>query len=214
MKPDLIKLTKKYVPNKRTLNYMPLYQKYLENKRDAKNVLEIGVLNGGSVRMWKEYFPNAQIYGVDILEKFKKHEEERIKIFIGDQGDTEFLKTLPDNLDVIIDDGSHKPQHMIDTFKYMFKHKLSKNGFYAVEDMLGYQHKVVVTFFMNLAHNINFRSKNEEKIKTVFEHYFAEERKADNTDDGWWDRNILGISFYRYICFIQKGHNPGDENFV
>jgi hypothetical protein len=49
-------------------------------------VLEIGIYSGGSLLMWKEYFgENAKIYGVDIHESGRGFEDERTKVFIGDQ---------------------------------------------------------------------------------------------------------------------------------
>ena len=51
-----------------THSYIPLYEKLLSNKRlTAKNVLEIGVNEGGSIKLWHDYFTNATIYGLDII---------------------------------------------------------------------------------------------------------------------------------------------------
>lgn len=205
----LQEIADKHKPNKQLFNYIPLYERYLTSRRlSAKSILEIGVLGGNSLRMWKEYFSNAQIYGVDINPKCINSIEKRIEIRIGDQNDEEFLKVLPWNLDIIIDDGSHKPIHMIKTFEYLFKEKLNRNGLYIIEDMLGRHHNVVVNYLKQLVDKINFRSDNPQ-LKTVKDHYLAED-----TNLSWWDRNILGISFYRYIAFIQKGKNPGDETIV
>ena len=52
------------------------------------------------------------------------------------QSDIKFLSTLPDNFDIIIDDGSHIEQHVITSLQYLFPNKLSKNGIYVIEDML------------------------------------------------------------------------------
>ena len=61
----------KIVDNSRTdkntvHSYLPLYEKLLINKKEtAKNVLEIGILNGGSIKLWSDYFINADVYGLD-----------------------------------------------------------------------------------------------------------------------------------------------------
>ena len=71
--------------------------------------------------MWKDYFgPEANIYGLDIDERCKGLEEERIKIFIGDQADRHFLRDLKDRLprfDVLIDNGGHTMDQLINTFE-------------------------------------------------------------------------------------------------
>jgi hypothetical protein len=56
-------------------DYLKKYEKYFPFKRDDKiTLLEIGVLNGSSVKSWKEYFVNANIIGVDINPDCKKYE--------------------------------------------------------------------------------------------------------------------------------------------
>jgi hypothetical protein len=49
-------------------SYLPLYQQLLIKKKEtAKNVLEIGIQNGGSIKLWNDYFTNANVYGLDIM---------------------------------------------------------------------------------------------------------------------------------------------------
>lgn len=48
--------------------YMDTYEsKFAPRRFTAKRVLEIGINHGGSLRMWHDYFPNAEIYAIDIL---------------------------------------------------------------------------------------------------------------------------------------------------
>jgi hypothetical protein len=78
-------------------------------------ILEIGVKKGSSLRMWKNYFRNGLIYGLDIDPNCKMYEEDRISIEIGIQDDPEFLCGCfggTDKFDVINDDGSHVNRHM------------------------------------------------------------------------------------------------------
>lgn len=72
--------------------------------------------------MWKKYFPFCDIYAIDIYDK-SALQEKRIKIYQGNQTDEIFLmqvtiETGP--LDIIIDDGSHINEHIIETFKMLF----------------------------------------------------------------------------------------------
>jgi len=51
-----------------THSYLPLYQKLLIGKKEtAKNILEVGIFLGGSIKLWSDYFTNANVYGLDIM---------------------------------------------------------------------------------------------------------------------------------------------------
>jgi cephalosporin hydroxylase len=100
-------------------------------------VLEIGVMGGGSLEMWKAYFgEGCRIIGVDIHPEFKQHESMGVEIFIGSQDDpaviAQILEKYP-SIDIVIDDGSHNYEHMIASFNLLYS-KISPNGVYLVED--------------------------------------------------------------------------------
>lgn len=103
-------------------------------KEDIENFLEIGVLGGSSLSMWEEYFPKATIYGFDIQDK-KRYEKNRIKIMVGNQESIADLEKLPDNLDIVLDDGGHSMKQQQISFKYIFSKKLKKGGIYIIEDL-------------------------------------------------------------------------------
>lgn len=116
--------------------FTEFYAKYFDLIRDEKiNLLEIGIAYGGSLRMWKEYFYNGNIYGIDVLSS-SMFEEERISTNLISQTDFELLKsTFKDiKFDIIIDDGSHMTSHQINSFKGM-KEFLKPGGYYVVEDL-------------------------------------------------------------------------------
>ena len=51
-----------------THSYLPLYQQLLKKKKEsAKNILEVGIDRGGSIKLWSDYFTNAKVYGIDIM---------------------------------------------------------------------------------------------------------------------------------------------------
>ena len=90
-------------------NYFPIYEKHFSRFRgQAVSLLEIGVCHGGSLQMWKHYFgTGANIYGVDIHPRTLEYQEEQINIFIGDQEERHFLRSLLQlipSVDIIIDD--------------------------------------------------------------------------------------------------------------
>jgi len=128
--------------NKRLIHkwhhYFDVYDRHFSRFRDQEiNILEIGVSQGGSLQMWKDYFgPKARIYGIDIDERCKQFEEENITIYIGSQADPKFLnsvKSLIPRLDILIDDGGHSMKQQIVSFESLFDH-IKENGVYLCED--------------------------------------------------------------------------------
>jgi hypothetical protein len=110
-----------------------VYPTYFEPIKDEPiKLLEIGIYEGNSLRMWRDYFTKAQIYGLDV-DPSRKFEEERIHTFIGDQSSRDVLKALPGPFDIVIDDGSHKCQDMITSFECLFP-MLPAGGLYFIED--------------------------------------------------------------------------------
>lgn len=103
----------------------------------AFKVLEVGIKAGASLRMWADYFPNAQIYGLDV-DSNTMINEGRIHSFQCDQGNEDQLRQvvqkLGTNFDLIIDDGSHEPAHQMLTAK-MLMPLLKDGGLYVVEDI-------------------------------------------------------------------------------
>ena len=120
-------------------NYTPTYDLLLgEVREQVKWVLEIGINYGCSLRMWREYFPNAQIVGFDCDQKTLV-DEDRICSFAGDQYNQADLLWMIDELrdpkfDLIVDDGSHNPTHQIFSAQVLLPH-LSHRGIYVIEDL-------------------------------------------------------------------------------
>lgn len=119
-------------------NYLSEYERVLAPYRDDKlKVLEIGGLNGASLRMWAEYFSNAEIVCVDINPVVAAHAGDRISIEIGNASDEAFLSAVVEKhgpFDVIIDDGSHRWDHMAMAFVTLYK-TLTGPGIYIAEDV-------------------------------------------------------------------------------
>ena len=120
-------------------HYFEIYDRHFSRYRGTDvHVVEFGVSQGGSLQMWKEYFgPEAKLYGVDINPHCKGFEEAQVEIFIGDQEDRNFLKSLKKKIpriDILIDDGGHTMQQQINTFEELFP-CVDKNGVYLCEDL-------------------------------------------------------------------------------
>lgn len=184
---ELTDLCVKYGSDKNL--FCPVYETYFRENRDKElNFLEIGVggyddpqKGGASVRMWKEYFPKANIFALDVFDK-RPHEEERIKIFRGSQDNLEVLKHVADTIgriDVIIDDGSHISMHVIATFNALFP-RLAEGGLYFVEDIgTSYRPswggsddlndpKTSVNLFKRLADGVNWRHYRGKGIPLTY----------------------------------------------
>ena len=120
--------------DKADAGYLDVYEKYFDILKDSEiSILEIGIQNGYSLELWNKYFSKAKIYGVDIDDK-SQFQNNRTKTLKGDQADKSFLSTLPDNIDIIIDDGGHTMMQQMTTFGYLFK-KLAVGGVYIIEDL-------------------------------------------------------------------------------
>lgn len=131
----LSELGKKYNTDKYYLhNFCDFYERNL--KKDIKNLWEIGILDGASLRMWSEYYPKANIVGFDINDKSNLEFNERIKPVILDQSNIYQLVELSKvkDIDIIIDDGSHIINHQIMTFEILFD-SLKSGGQYIIEDL-------------------------------------------------------------------------------
>lgn len=121
------------------LHYFDIYDSHFKRFRNKEVViLEIGVFQGGSLKMWKDYFGDkAKIYAIDINPLCKQFETKDIKIFIGSQEDRNFLKFVKDQippLDILIDDGGHEMRQQIITFEEMYGH-IKEDGIYLCEDL-------------------------------------------------------------------------------
>ena len=120
-------------------NYFPVYEKLFSKFRGKKiTFVEIGVLSGGSLFMWKDYFgKDARIIGVELNPDAKKFEKEGFEIFIGNQSDENFWKNFFDKVgqvDIVLDDGGHTNFQQIVTCCSCVP-SIKENGLMVVEDV-------------------------------------------------------------------------------
>ncbi len=117
--------------------YIDEYEKLLKDYRENSTVLEIGICQGESLKMWEEYFINSNVYGIDITDQYIKDliAENKYNIIIGNASSENILKHLNDLIfDVIIDDGSHLINDQINSFNIL-KNRMKPNGIYIIEDV-------------------------------------------------------------------------------
>lgn len=198
--------------------YTPHYDRHFRAlRRERLRILEIGVggydnphKGGGSLRMWKYYFPNSAIHAIDIHDK-SPHQEDRITIHRGSQNDPAFLESVVDQMggvDIVIDDGSHVNEHVLTSFNTLFP-LLAMGGLYVVEDtQTSYWPKFggdsydldnpasMMPFFKSLADRINY-----------------EEIAARDFEPDFFARHITELHFYHNLVFIRKDRNEEGSNY-
>ena len=117
-------------------NYLGKYEFFLQCFRNQPiRLLELGIFQGASLRMWQEYFPHAEIFGVDIREGCSQYEDERIHIIQTDLSNVDAVIRLKDiRPQIIIDDASHIVSHQLLALFTLFD-VLPSGGVYILEDL-------------------------------------------------------------------------------
>jgi len=146
--------------------YEKLFSKYVNKKIIF---VEVGILNGGSLFMWREYFgKDARIIGIDNNPEAKIWEDHGFEIFIGDQANPEFwgnFKKKIGMVDVLLDDGGHTDLQQATTL-FEFIDNINDGGVLVVEDVhtsylkeFGNPSKLsFINLTFNLINKLNFRS--------------------------------------------------------
>lgn len=187
--------------------YQELLEKYQKQEKPV-NLLEIGVQNGGSLQIWEKFLPaGSQIYGIDINPKCKDLKfSDNIHFYLGDASKESFWheNLLDVTFDIILDDGSHLCQEVIETFEFLFLTKLNMGGIYLIEDIHtsywpkyqgGYKASTSsIEYFKNF---IDYLNINYIKLPPSFDAKGIEPLKEMNS-------YIKKISFYDSICAIEK----------
>ncbi len=119
--------------------FLGFYERFFRDLQDLSNlrIMEIGVYNGDSLRMWEEYFPHASIVGVDIDPRTLANATARTTIELADQSnivDLTRLATTHGPFDIVLDDGSHHWDHQITSFRTLYPH-IKPGGYYVLEDL-------------------------------------------------------------------------------
>lgn len=187
-------------------DYVSKYEIYLESYREAEfNFLEIGIYNGASLKTWRDYFPKAKIFGLDIDESCKVYQEDRVNVRIGDQTDPQFLTNVNQEaggFHVIVDDGGHTWKQQIVSFETLFP-LLAPGGLYFIEDThTSYAQKWKdyevsgIDFFKSLVDSVNIHGKS-----------FVGYTEIGGQQLSYYERNIDFIHFYKSLVVVSKKEN-------
>ena len=172
------------------LHYFDIYHRHLSAFRNKNpTLLEIGVYGGGSLEMWQTYFnQGSQIIGVDIDERCQEYTGENISIHIGDQSDRQFWRDFSrqtPNVDIVIDDGGHRPAQQIATLEECLP-LINPGGVYICEDVHG-----IDNYFLDYIHGLS-KSINAYKQESEY-----------NVITNSIQQHIHSIHLYPFMIVIQ-----------
>lgn len=182
--------------------YLDVYEDHFYPIRESVTcLLEIGVLYGNSLKTWRDYFPNADIWGIDINPKSNLNYGDRINVVTGSQIDEFALnKVAPQQqFDIIIDDGSHLVDHIIQSYELLWP-RVKSGGYYIMED-LGCTYGDN-TPLINIwpGQNLNPPETNFVNDRQKLNNFFID--KIHSMDAR--HLNVRNISFTYSQCFIKK----------
>jgi SAM-dependent methyltransferase len=189
------------------LDYFELYDRHFSPYVGKPiTILELGVYHGGSLEMWRNYFPKAKIVGIDINPDCRDHEQVDKNIFvrIGDQSNEEFLQSLIDEFgefDLILDDGSHHVDHVNRTFQYLYPN-LKDGGIYFIED-------THAAYWSSHGGSINASESINNVAKDMIDSINADHARGQKTPD-YYTKNVKCMTVYDSIIVFDKG-NVGDK---
>ncbi len=200
--------------------FFPIYERYLSQyvkNNQTIDLLELGVQNGGSLEMWKKYFvEGSTITGVDIDPRCQQIPlSDGINFLLGSAADAAFVEEnlAQKEFDVIIDDASHLPDDVINSFELLFP-KLKSGGLYIIEDVHtsywkeykgGFRNKQShMEYFKNITDVVNFNWISESEHVNLNEElpYF----KKLSTE-------VAQIAFYDSVIVIEKYVKPMTRKF-
>lgn len=185
------------------MHYFEVYDRYFNAYRGKKVVLlEIGVSQGGSLQMWKEYFgDHAKIYGIDVDPRCKSLEEENIQIFIGSQSNPDFLKEVKAQIppiDILIDDGGHTMKQQIISFEELYSH-VKEDGIYLCED-------VMTSYWLTYGGGHRRNGTFIEYCKTLIDQLHAYNSQQASLAVNDFTTSTNSIHFYDGIVVIEKAN--------
>ncbi len=196
--------------------YTPHYQRYFKHlRRKPITVLEIGVggynryrSGGGSLRMWKWFFPRARIIGLDIEDK-SFVDEPRVRTVVGSQTDGTVLRRIIEEEGaptVVIDDGSHVPADIITTFGLLFP-LLPDGAVYAIED-------TQTSYWPEWGGQVDRDAEGTTMwlVRQLIDGLNHEEFVDEDYQPTYSDRHVVAVHCFHNLVILEKGRNEEGSN--
>jgi len=184
--------------------YEEIFNKYVGKKI---TFVEVGVLHGGSLFMWREYFgKEARIIGIDLHPKAKELEKYGFEIYIGSQSDESFWKDFfakVGKIDILLDDGGHGNDQQIITLVESI-HNTNDDGIIVIEDV----HASYMKRFGNPSKH-SFVNYSKYLINVVNSRF--PDTKIKKND---FKNKIYSVSFYESIVAIKINSKKSIETTV
>lgn len=179
-------------------HYFDIYQRHLGRFVGSPvQVVEVGVFGGGSLELWATYFgPQCHVHGIDIRPECRRYTRQNITVHTGDQGDRRFwadFKRTVGPVDILIDDGSHYPEHQIVTLEEMLPY-LRPGGVFICEDIRGVEN-AFAAYAGDLARHLNYVHLTQ----------------SGRSETAPFQQSIQSIHFYPSIMVIEKHTMPLNE---
>jgi demethylmacrocin O-methyltransferase len=196
--------------------YTPHYERHFAPLRDREMVvLELGIggyaregQGGASLRMWKWFFPRAQVIGVDISDKSFVN-EPRIRAFQGSQTDRRLMRRIVARFGpptIVIDDGSHRSPHVIKSFQILFP-MLADGGLYVIED-------TQTSYWPEFKGNLDPEASDTSMamVKRLLDGLNHEEFLDEAYEPSYTDLHVVAVHCYHNLVVIEKGDNREGTN--
>ena len=186
-------------------HYLPIYEKHFSRFIGTDvHVLEVGIHSGGSLRMWRQFFgTRAVIMGMDRLNATRRFEGDPHygrpdRIFVGDQSSATFWKKFKkkvNRLDILIDDGGHKP-HLQRATAMAIIPFLAPGGIYLCEDLIGRDHDGQLRWYYEYVGRTLHEYRPSPLPQGRTGDYFAPSSPMQQT--------ILSLTYYPFQVVIEK----------
>lgn len=191
--------------------YTPHYENHLRHLRNERfTLVELGIggyehedRGGASLRMWRDFFPRARIVGLDIVDKTFVA-DDRIFPYVGSQVDPKVLNRIFSDfkdITVVVDDGSHQPDHVRESFRLIFD-RLPSGAIYIIED-------TQTSYWPAWGGKVDRRdpSTSMGMVKDLVDGLNYEEFLDEDYVPSSWDTTVTAVHCYHNAVVIEKGEN-------
>ena len=226
MTKTLLEIAKKYPEcdkhGKHCIHYFDIYDHHFMPFRDKSiKLLEIGIQTGRSLGIWKEYFPNGTIVGVDVNLRPGPHKFLTKRNIIGYEGNAAEEETINQiindypKFDIIIDDGSHLSWQQKKSFELLFPY-IKNGGIYIVEDLFtSYWDEHVqdqqpfIDFCKDIINNINYPAYRISGWKE------KSNKRYTTQPLNYYEKHLAHIHFYKgLVIFYKKEEDELNDEFI
>jgi hypothetical protein len=188
-------------------DYMHAYSRHFKPYKDLPiKFLEIGLWEGGSAKLWEEYFTQAELHFIDISFDALKFRSGRSHYHLCNQESPEelnnFVKVTGGDFDVVVDDGGHTARQQLTSFSILFP-KLKSGGIYVIEDLHssswgGTGPGSTIHFLKSLIDEVNFIGARTGKAG------LADQPPEIQAELGFYRKEVKSITFSSSVAVIEK----------